>query len=282
MLNQWIKAVLFTSVLALTLAGSFLNAERILKEASTSPPCPKCPRQGNPDAYATSYPLVFIYGVVSGFSPCLIALISFVVAATLHSGGSPKRALKKVIVITGGVFYLHMIILYLIVPVVTVPTVLGYAAYFTIPFAVILMILGGAHLIEVAHDFYTGNWRKGGDPIVPLFKTPKPVKGLIQKMSLQNNLYFDFSVGVLFSFIKLCCTLPLLFSLPLLQPLQSIASVTIFNVGLVFPVLFLGVLLSIGFIRTGQLREVRSKGRILQRTIVGTALMVSAFLILQY
>jgi len=279
MLNQWMKAVLFTSVLALILAGSFLNAERILKEASTSLPCPKC-KQPNPNASAISYPLVFIYGVVSGFSPCLIALISFVVAATLRSWGSPKRALKKVIVITGGVFYLHMIILYLIVPVITAPTVLGYATYFTIPFAVILAILGGAHLIEVIHDFYTGNWRKGGDPIVPLFKTPKPIKELIQKMSLQNNLYFDFSVGILFSFIKLCCTLPLLFSLPLLQPLQSIASVTIFNIGLVLPVLLLGVLLSIGFIKTGQLQEVRSKGRILQRTIVGTALIVSAFLIL--
>lgn len=68
----------------------------------------------------------------------------------------------------------------------------------------------------------------------------------------------------LFSFIKLCCTLPLFFSLPLLQPLQSIASVTIFNVGLVFPVLLLGVLLSIGFIRTGQLYEVCSKGRIVK------------------
>jgi len=281
MLNRRIKAALFTSVLALILAGSFLNAERILKEASTSPPCPKCPRQSNPDLYTTSYPLVFIYGVVSGFTPCLIALISFVVAATLQSWGSPKRALKKVIVITGGVFYLHMIILYLIVPVVTVPTVLGYAAYFTIPFAGVLVILGGAHLIEVVHDFYTGNWRKGGDPIVPLFKTPKLVKELIQKISLQNNVYFDFSVGILFSFIKLCCTLPLLFSLPLIQPLQSIASVTIFNVGLVFPVLLLGVLLSIGFIKTGQLHEVRSKGRILQRTLVGTALIVTAFFILQ-
>ena len=281
MLKQWMRAVLFASVLALILAGSFLNAERVLREASTSLPCPKCLRLWNADVPATSYSLFFIYGVVSGFSPCLIALISFVGAAALHSWGNPKRVLKKVIVITGGVFYLHMIILYLIIPVITAPTVLGYAAYFTIPFAVILVILGGAHLIEVANDFYTGNWRKGGDPIVPLFKTPKPIKELIQKMSLQDNLYFDFSVGVLFSFIKLYCTLPLLFSLPLLDPLQSIASVTIFNVGLVFPVLLLGVLLSIGFIRAGQLYEVRSKGRILQRTIVGTALLVSAFFILQ-
>jgi len=281
MLKQWMRTALFASVLASILAGSFLNAERALKETRTGLPCPKCRGQLSPDVYATSYPLVFIYGVVSGFSPCLIALISFVVAATLYPGGSSKRALKKVIVITGGVFYLHMIILYLIVPVITVPTVLDYATYFTIPFTVILVILGGAHLIEVVRDFYTGKWRKGGDPIVPLFKTPKPVKELVKKMALQNSLYFDFSVGVLFSFIKLCCTLPLFFSLPLLQPLQSITSITIFNVGLVFPVLLLGALLSIGFIKTGQLHEVRSKGRILQRTIVGTALIVSAFLILQ-
>jgi cytochrome c biogenesis protein CcdA len=275
------KAALFVSVLALILAGSLINAERMLKEANTSLPCPKCPRQSNSNIYATSYPLFFIYGVASGFSPCLIALISFVVAATLHSWGSPKRALKKVVVITGGVFYLHIIILYLIVPVVAAPTVVGYATSLATPLAVILVILGGAHLIEVIHDFYTGNWRKGGDPIVPLFKTPKSIKGFIQKMSLQSGLYFDFSVGILFSFIKLCCTLPLLFSLPLLQPIQSIASVTIFNVGLVFPMLLFGVLLSIGFLKASQLREVRSKGRILQRTIIGTALIVSSFLVLR-
>lgn len=274
------KAALFVSVLVLILAGSLINAENVLKEASTSLPCPKC-KQPNPNAYIISYPLIFIYGIVSGFSPCLIALISFVVAATLHSWGSPKRALKKVIAITGGVFYLHIIILYLIVPVITASTVVGYAAYFTIPLVAILVTLGGAHLIEVVHDLYTSNWRKGGDPIVPLFKTPKPIKGFIQKMSLQSNLYFDFSVGILFSFIKLCCTLPLLFSLPLLQPLQSIVSVTIFNVGLVFPMLLFGVLLSIGFLKAGQLREVRSKDRILQRTVIGTALIVSSFLILQ-
>ena len=279
MLNQRMKTTLFTLVLALILAGSFLNTQRVLKEArSVSIPCPKCPISLGNDVYATSYLLFFIYGVISGFSPCLIALISFVVAATLHSWGGPKRALKKVIVITGGVFYLHMLILYLIV---TVPTLLGYTTYLTIPLAAILVILGGAHLIEVVHDFYTGKWRRGGDPIVPLFKTPKLIKELIQKMSLENNLYFDFLVGALFSFIKLCCTLPLLLSLPLLQPLQSIASVTIFNVGLVLPMLLLGSFLSTGFIRVGQLHEVRSKGRILQRTMVGTALIASAFFILQ-
>jgi len=278
MLNQWMKKALFTLFLVLILAGSLLNAQRFLKEASARIQCPKCPRQWNPDVYATSYLLFFIYGVVSGFSPCLLALISFIVATTLHSWGSPKLALKKVTAITSGVFYLHMLILYLIV---TIPTVLGYVAYFTIPFAAILAILGGVHLIEVVHDLKTGRWKSGGEPIVPLFKTPKPIRELIQKMSLQNNFFFDFSVGALFSFIKLCCTLPIILSLPLLQPLQSIASVTIFNVGLVLPILLLGALLSIGFIRVGQLHEVRSKGRILQRTIAGTALLVSAFFILQ-
>lgn len=140
--------------------------------------------------------------------------------------------------------------------------------------------LGSTNLIEVVHD-YTGNWRRGGEPLIPIFKIPKPIKKRIQKIPLQNSLYFDFSVGILFSFIKLCCTLPLLFSLPLLQPIQSIASVTIFNVGLVFPMLLLGILLSIGFLKASQLREVRSKGRVLQRTIVGTAFIVSAFFILQ-
>lgn len=87
---------------------------------------------------------------------------------------------------------------------------------------------------------------------------------------------------MVFSLVKLGCSLALLVPiLPLFQPLQSLASVAIFSVGVVLPLLLLGLLLHMGLIKAGQLYEVRSKGRILQRTIVGTALIVSAFFILQ-
>jgi len=279
MLNQWMKAALFTSVLALTLAGSFLNAERILKEASTSLPCPKCPRQWNPDIHTVSYPLFFTFGVISGFSPCMIALISFIAATTLQFWKGHGGALKRIVAIAGGVLYLHLVILFLIV---SLPTLLVYTNYLINPLVAVLIILGVANFIQVIHDLYTGKWRTGEEAVIPLFKTPKPVRELIRKASLQDNPYIDFSVGAVFSLVKLGCSLALLLpSLPLFQPLQSLASVAIFSVGVVLPLLLLGLFLHVGLIKAGQLYEVRSKGRILQRTIVGTAFIVSAFFILQ-
>jgi len=279
MLNQWMRTVLFASVLALILAGSFLNAERVLKEASTSLPCPKCPTQLNPDIHVVSYPLFFTFGIISGFSPCMIALISFIVATTLQFWKNHRGALKRVVAIAGGVLYLHLVILFLII---SLPTLLIYTDYLINPLVAILIILGAANFIQVIHDLYTGNWRTGREATIPLFKTPKPIKELIRKASLRDNLYVDFMVGVVFSLVKLGCSLALLMPiLPILQPLQSLTSVAIFSIGATLPLLLLGLFLYVGLIKTSQLYEVRSKGRILQRTIVGTAFIVSAFFILQ-
>jgi len=278
MLNQWFRIVLFTSVLALILIGSFLNAERVLKEASMSLPCPKCLKEWNPDIYAISYLLFFALGVISGFSPCMIALISFVVATTVQFRKG-RGALKRIFAIAGGAFYLHLVVLFLLV---SLPTMLVYINYLTNPLVAVLIVLAVANFIEVIHDVYTGKWRTGGEAAILLFKTPKLLREFIRKTSLQDNPYVDFSVGVVFSLVKLGCSLVLLVPiLPLFQPLRSLASVAIFSVGVVIPLLLLGLLLHVSLIKVGQLYEVRSKGRILQRTIVGTALIVSAFFILQ-
>lgn len=153
MLNQWIERALFTSVLALILAGSFLNAQRVLKEASEGIQCSKCPRQWNPDVYAISYPLFFAFGVIAGFSPCMIALISFVVATTLQFWKGRGGALKRIVAIAGGAFYLHLVILFLII---SIPTTLVYIDYLTNPLIAVLTILGVANFIQVIYDPHTG------------------------------------------------------------------------------------------------------------------------------
>jgi len=279
MLKQWMRAALFASALALLLVGSFLNAQRVLKDARASIQCPRCPKQWNIDIYAISYPLFFISGVISGFSPCMIALISFVVATTLQFWKGRGRALKRIVAIAGGAFYLHLVILFLLI---SLPTMLVYTEYLINLLVAVLIIMGLVNFIEVVHDLYTGKWKTGGEAAIPLFKTPKPIRELIRKASVRDNPYVDFSVGAVFSLIKLGCSLALLLPIfPLFQPLTSLASVAIFSVGAVLPMLFLGLLLQVGLIKASQLSEVRSKGRILQRTIVGMTFMVSAFFVLQ-
>lgn len=271
-----LKSPFFVIVLLVVLVGVFFNAQRTLAQRSMDYQCPKCLQinRVNPISYAD----IFIFGVLAGLSPCLIALTSFILVPASYSLKSPKGALKKLTAIAGGVFYFHILIAYVFVPELTLQL---YTGYLIIPLAVFLVIFGSAHFMEAFHDFYTSKWRNGGKPAVPLFKTPRPIREFIQKVSLQDNLYLSFSAGVLFSFVKSSCTIPILLSLvPLIQPFQSITSVTVFSIGVIYPMLLLGLLLSLGLLKIHQLYELRLKGRIIQRTIVGTALIVTAFFVL--
>ena len=225
-------------------------------------------------------PIIFILGLSQGFTVCLIALISFIVATTQQLGRSFARALKRAMVITFSVFYVYLLLGFLFVS--SFHTIY-YVSRLTIPMALLLTVIGILYFAEVARDLYTGGWRKGEEARIPLFKTPQTVKKFIQKAAFHDSLYFDFAIGALFSFIKLLCIAPLFLTLIVAipsQPSAALTSIITFNLGAVLPILILGSLASIGFLKIGQLSEIRFKGRVVQRFVVGASLIVSAAFIL--
>lgn len=225
-------------------------------------------------------PIVFILGISQGFNACLIALASFIVAVTLQLKRGSVRALKRVTTITFSVFYVYLLLGFLFV---SSSYMIYYVSLLTVPLGLILAGIGILYFAEVGRDLYTGGWRKGEEARIPLFKTPQAVKKLIQKTAVHDSLYFDFAIGALFSFVKLPCIAPLFFTLIATipsQPSAALTSIITLNLGAVLPILILGSLASIGFLKIGQLSEIRFKGRIVQRFVVGASLIVSAAFIL--
>jgi len=259
--------------LSYLIKGSIALVQDVNKQGNSAP-------NPNNETLDIPLPIVFVLGISQGFNACLIALTSFIVAVTLQLKRGFLRALKRVIAISLGIFYVYLLLGFL---VVSSSHIIHYVSIFAIPMALVLIGIGILHIAEVTHDFFTGRWRKGEEARIPLFKTPQAVKNLIQKTAIQDSLYFDFGIGALFSLIKLPCIAPLFFTLIAAIPSQTsvaLISIITLNLGTVLPILILGSLACVGFLKVSQLSEIRFKGRIVQRLIVGASLIVSAAFIL--
>ncbi len=259
-LRRWLIAILFFLGLFLTASIVFLYGE------ASAIDCPHCPIPTN----LSSQSFLFLYGIASGFNPCLIALVSFIVAVTFQLGRGRGRAILRVCSMTAGVFYLYSIIFFIYerLPVITT---------LRIPLTVLLIFLGAIYIIEAMHDIRRVGWKKGEEPVTPIFKTPKCVKKFVEEASLKDNLYADFAIGAIFSLIKLPCVLPLFVLLyAQFKPLNFIANLLVFNLGVVFPIIIIGSFASLGIIKISQLSHLRFKSRFIQRLIIGIALLIAA------
>jgi len=222
-----------------------------------------------------SQPLIYALGTVSGFNPCLFALASFFFASATQI--ELKRVAKRIGLISLGLVYAYVVFFSLIV---SNPTVMDYLAASTWLVAFILIVVGLLHFIEVAQDFS----RRGGgandtEARVPLFKTPGFVKGLIVKVRELNNPVYDFALGMIFSLIKLPC-IAMLFAAMLVNSTAPLTDAMIFTAGVASPVIVLGILIGFGMVSVNRLSLVRFKGRLIQRSVIGVALLVSAVLVL--
>jgi len=223
-----------------------------------------------------SQPLIYALGTVSGFNPCLFALASFFFASATQI--ELKRVARRIGLISLGLVYAYVVFFSLIV---SNPTVMDYLAASSWLVAFVLIVVGLLHFVEVAQDFYSRRWGSGSDTEakVPLFKTPKPVKGLIAKVRELNNPVYDFVLGMIFSLIKLPC-IAMLFVAMLVNSTAPIADSMIFTAGVASPVIVMGLLIGFGMMNVNRLSLVRFKGRLIQRAVIGAALLISAVLVL--
>jgi len=223
-----------------------------------------------------SQPLIYALGMVSGFNPCLVALASFFFASATQT--ELRRAARRVSLISLGLVYAYLVFFSLIV---SNPTVMNYLAASSWLIAFILVVVGVLHFVEVAQDIYSRR-RGGGNDIeakVPLFRTPKLVKGFIVKVRELNDPVYDFVLGMIFSIIKLPC-IAMLFVAMLVNSTTPITDAMIFTFGVASPVIVMGVLIGFGMTNVNRLTLVRFKGRSIQRAVIGSALLISAVLVL--
>jgi len=223
-----------------------------------------------------SQPLIYALGTVSGFNPCLFALASFFFASATQT--ELKRVARRIGLISLGLVYAYVVLFSLIV---SNPTVTGYLAASTWLVASILVVVGVLNFVEVAQDFYSRRWGSGNDieARVPLFKTPQLVKGFIVKVRELNDPVYDFVLGIIFSLVKLPC-IAMLFVAMLVNSTTPITDAVIFTFGVASPVIVMGLLIGFGMMNVNRLSLVRFKGRLIQRAVIGAALLISAILVL--
>ena len=220
--------------------------------------------------------LIYALGTISGFNPCLVALASFFFASATQT--ELKSAARRIGLISLGLIYAYVVFFSLIV---SNPTVMGLLAASNWIIAFILVVVGLLHFVEVAQDIYSRRWGSGGntEARVPLFRTPKPLKEFLVKVRGLNSPVYDFALGIVFSLIKLPC-IAVLFVVLLVNSTTPLMDTLIFTLGVASPVILMGLLIGFGMVNVNRLSTVRFKGRLIQRTVIGAALLISALLVI--
>jgi len=224
--------------------------------------------------------VVLFLGFVSGFNPCLIALVSFILAATLKLEGGYLKALRRAFITALGVLYSYLLMGF---STFSIPNLATYVSWLTLPLGISLLIMGALNLIELSHDIYSGRWKRGEEAKLRLFRTPEFLKRIIVETAYRDNFYLDFGIGGLFSLIKLPCIGPLflvLFASTPAQPVESLFNVVLFTSGVVLPIFVVTSLVGLGVIKTSQMSALRFKGRLVQRGVVGVLLVLSGSVVL--
>lgn len=223
-----------------------------------------------------SQPLIYALGAVSGFNPCLVALASFFFATATQT--ELKGVAKRIGLISLGLVYSYIVLFSLIV---SNPTATSTLASLTWLIVFILVVMALLHFIEVGQDVYSRRWGSGSsiEAKVPLFRTPKPLKGLLVRVRELNSPVYDFALGAVFSLIKLPCIAAFLVVM-LVNSTTPLADVTIFTLGVASPIILMGILIGLGMVKVNRLSTIQFKGRLIQRIVIGAALLMSAILVI--
>jgi cytochrome c biogenesis protein CcdA len=182
--------------------------------------------------------------------------------------------------IASGIFYAYLTLGLLSLSFLALA---DFVRQLAIVIGIILVLIAGLSFAEAAHDLYTRKWRQKKEAMLPIFRTPASIKNIIKEIALKNRLYFDFAIGALFSVIKLPCIAPLYLGISFYSDLRSFGFLTnlvAFDLGIVLPTLILGCLASTGLMSFSKLSTMRFAGRMIQRIVMGVALMGTAALIL--
>jgi cytochrome c biogenesis protein CcdA len=221
--------------------------------------------------------MVLIAGFLAGFNPCLIAVMTFLATITLSSQGGRKDILIMVAGFCTGIFIVFMLGgLFLLSVVKQHPQITDSITLFLV---LLIGIMGLWHL----YDAYHLNKHDRSS-----FKTPNLFKRLMNAiegnaMEGKNILIVSCIAGGVFSLVKVPCIAPVYFAIiDLIISQGNIAKGSIYlimyNLGVVFPVLVLGILLAFGM-SPEKVTDFREKRRIGVRVITGIVLIALALMI---
>lgn len=215
--------------------------------------------------------LIFIAGILAGFNPCLLAVMAFLASVTLAQQGGKKEMLKITLGFSTGIFTMYMFTGVSILS--TVNFLPQIRSYFSEIAVLTTALLGVWHI-------YDAYWlRKHAKST---FKTPQSLKDFMSRMGEKNLLLLSFLAGGMFSLVKAPCVGAVYLSILSMLAMKTdivrgIEYMGIYNLGLLLPVVFLGLLLAFG-LSPKKVTEFRERKRVGIRLTTGLILIALALL----
>lgn len=196
-----------------------------------------------------NYPLAYLFGFFSGMSPCLMAILGFLLSFTAGTSESVRNGMAKATVFGVGLVTSYLAIgIGLIIFKRTIPNIEIFSLITGVVVIVIGLHLMGFFKLPITMENYFHN-------------TARKHAGTI------GGLFF---LGVLFSLVKVPCTLPML--LVLLDKtvsqgtLGDLSLLLVFSLGVLTP--FIGVGLIGGYTLTKHIREYRGHVKLISGIVL--------------
>ena len=248
-----------------------LETPALLFAPESSPPLTGSMEGKNKHLERMSPFLILAAGLLAGFNPCLLAVMAFLASVTLAQQGGRKEMIKITLGFSAGIFTMYMFAGIIILSTVSVlPEVRSHFTAITI---LLTTLLGLWHI-------YDAYWLR--THAKSTFRTPKSLKDFMSRMGEKNLLLLSFLAGSMFSLVKAPCVgaiyLSILSMLAIKTDLsRGTAYMGIYNLGLLLPVMCLGLLLAFG-LSPKKVTEFREKRRVEIRLATGLILVTLALL----
>lgn len=215
--------------------------------------------------------LILTAGFLAGFNPCLLAVMAFLASVTLAQKGGKKEMLKITLGFSTGIFTMYMFAgLSILSTVNFLPEIRSYFSAIAI---LVTALLGFWHI-------YDAYWlRKHAKST---FRTPQSLKDFMSRMGEKNLLLLSFLAGGMFSLVKAPCVGAVYLSILSMLAIKTdivrgIEYMGIYNLGLLLPVVCLGLLLAFG-LSPKKVTEFRERKRVGIRLTTGLILITLALL----
>ncbi|MCL7414083.1 MAG: sulfite exporter TauE/SafE family protein [ANME-2 cluster archaeon] len=254
------------SLLEALLVDGIENAPPLVDNVSSQP------GDGYESLPELSLTVVLIAGLLAGFNPCLLAVMAFMASITLSSKGKRRDLVTIVVGFCAGIFAVYMVVgMGLLNIVKQHPEVQESITLFLL---ILIGLLGVWHLYDA---YYMKVHNRSS------LKTPRSFSKLARGVGGKNTLVISILAGGLFSMIKAPCVGAVYFAiLDMLIGRGEIAGgavyLAVFNLGVVLPVLVLGILLAFG-LSPERVDELRERRRIEIRLVTGAVLLLIVLLI---
>ncbi|MDM7917537.1 MAG: cytochrome c biogenesis CcdA family protein [Methanosarcina sp.] len=215
--------------------------------------------------------LIFTAGFLAGFNPCLLAVMAFLASVTLAQKGGKKEMLKITLGFSIGIFTMYMF------AGLSILSTVNFLPQIRSCFSEIAVLMTA--LLGLWH-IYDAYWlRKHAKST---FKTPQPLKDFMSRMGEKNLLLLSFLAGGMFSLVKAPCVGAVYLSILSLLAMKTdivrgIEYMGIYNLGLLLPVVLLGLALAFG-LSPKKVTEFRERKRVGIRLTTGLILISLALL----